>query len=365
MLLLHQQKGDKTYVSLRFCQQGRWWRNRVVVGRFILQWLCNQQLRRVQSLMKKILKIGTRASKLALWQANWVKSALIEAYPQQNIELVTIKTKGDKILDVPLAKVGGKGLFVKEIEQALLDGRIDIAVHSMKDMPAEIPAGLYIGAIPARGDSADVLISKNDLHFSELKQGGVIGTSSLRRGAQIRHMRPDIVIVPLRGNVETRLKKLQTENMDAVVLAAAGVKRLNLEHRITEYLDSDIMLPAVGQGALSIEIRQNDPDIQSIIETLDDPHTRAIVTGERAFLNYLGGSCQVPIAGHGEINRDTFNLTGLVADLDGSRILKATLSGSTDSTETIGIRLAQQLLDRGADKILEKLQLMESANHGS
>jgi hydroxymethylbilane synthase len=315
--------------------------------------------------MQESLKIGTRASKLALWQANWVKSALIEAYPQQNIELVTIKTKGDKILDVPLAKIGGKGLFVKEIEQALLDGRIDIAVHSMKDMPAEIPAGLCIGAIPTRGDPADVLISKNDLHFSELKQGGVIGTSSLRRGAQIRHMRPDIIIVPLRGNVETRLKKLQTENLDAVVLAAAGVKRLDLEHRITEYLNSDIMLPAVGQGALSIEIRQNDPDIQPMIKALDDPHTHAIVAGERAFLNQLGGSCQVPIAGHGVISRNTFNLTGLVADLDGSRILKATLSGPTDSTETIGISLAQQLLGRGADKILEQLQSMESANYGS
>jgi hydroxymethylbilane synthase len=315
--------------------------------------------------MQESLKIGTRASKLALWQANWVKSALIEAYPQQNIELVTIKTKGDKILDVPLAKIGGKGLFVKEIEQALLDGRIDIAVHSMKDMPAEIPAGLCIGAIPTRGDPADVLISKNDLHFSELKQGSVIGTSSLRRGAQIRHMRPDIIIVPLRGNVETRLKKLQTENLDAVVLAAAGVKRLDLEHRITEYLNSDIMLPAVGQGALSIEIRQNDLDVQPMIKALDDPQTHAIVTGERAFLNQLGGSCQVPIAGHGVISRNTFNLTGLVADLDGSRILKATLSGPPDSTETIGISLAQQLLGRGADKILEQLQSMESANYGS
>ena len=315
--------------------------------------------------MKKSFKIGTRASKLALWQANWVKSALIEAYPQQNIELVTIKTKGDKILDVPLAKVGGKGLFVKEIEQALLNHRIDIAVHSMKDMPAQIPADLCIGAIPVREDPADVLISNNGLHFSELRQGGVIGTSSLRRGAQIRHMRPDITIVALRGNVETRLKKLQTENLDAIVLAAAGIKRLNLEHLITEYLNFDIMLPAVGQGALSIEIRQNDPDIQPMIKTLDDPHTHAIVRGERAFLNHLGGSCQVPIAGHGVINRDTFDLTGLVADLDGSRILKATLSGAADSTETIGISLAQQLLDQGADKILEQLQSMESANHGS
>ena len=315
--------------------------------------------------MTESLKIGTRASKLALWQANWVKSALIEAYPQQNVELVIIKTKGDKILDVPLAKVGGKGLFVKEIEQALLDGRIDIAVHSMKDMPAKIPAGLCIGAIPTREDPADVLISKNGLHFSELKQGGVIGTSSLRRGAQIRHMRPDIMIVPLRGNVETRLKKLEIQNLDAVVLAAAGIKRLNLAHRITEYLNFDIMLPAVGQGALSIEIRQNDLNIQPMIKALDDPHTRAVVTGERAFLNHLGGSCQVPIAGHGVINRNTFNLTGLVADLDGSRILKATLSGSTDSTETIGISLAQQLLAQGADKILEQLQSMESENGGS
>ncbi len=315
--------------------------------------------------MKESLKIGTRASKLALWQANWVKSALIAAYPQQNIELVTIKTKGDKILDVPLAKVGGKGLFVKEIEQALLDGRIDIAVHSMKDMPAEIPAGLCIGAIPVREDPADVLISKNGFHFSKLKQGDVIGTSSLRRGAQIRHLKPDLIIVPLRGNVETRLKKLHTENLDAIVLAAAGVKRLNLEHRITEYLNSDIMLPAVGQGALSIEIRQNDPDIQPMIKALDDPHTHAIVRGERAFLNHLGGSCQVPIAGHGVINRNIFKLTGLVADLDGSRVLKATASGSMDSNETIGISLARKLLNQGADKILEQLQSMGSAIHGS
>ena len=315
--------------------------------------------------MQKPLKIGTRASKLAMWQANWVKSALTKAYPRQNIELVTIKTKGDKILDVPLAKVGGKGLFVKEIEQALLDGRIDVAVHSMKDMPAEIPAGLCIGAIPPREDSADVLISKNGLHFSELKRGGIIGTSSLRRGAQIRHKRPDILIVPLRGNVETRLKKLQTENLDAIVLAAAGLKRLNLEHRITECLNSDVMLPAVGQGALSIEIRQKDPHIQPMIEALDDPKTRAIVTSERAFLNHLGGSCQVPIAGHGVINGNKFTLTGLVADLDGSRILKENLSGSIDSTESIGVKLAQRLLERGADKILQQLNSMDAANHGS
>lgn len=362
---MYQQKSEKTDVSLWFCQQGRRWRNRIIVSRFILQRLCDHQLHRMQSRMREPIKIGTRASKLAMWQANWVKSALTVDHPKQPIELVTIKTKGDKILDVPLAKIGGKGLFVKEIEQALLDGRIDIAVHSMKDMPAKIPDGLCIGAVPVREDPADVLISKNGIYFSRLKQGSTIGTSSLRRGAQIRHRRPDITIVPLRGNVETRLKKLQTDNIEAVVLAAAGIKRLNLSHRITEHLNFDVLLPAVGQGALSIEIRQNDPYIQPMIQSLDDPHAHAIVMGERAFLNYLGGSCQVPIAGHGLITDNTFRLTGLVADLDGSRILKATLSGPADSTETIGISLAQHLLDQGADRILEQLQTMESANNGS
>jgi len=315
--------------------------------------------------MKVSIKIGTRASKLALWQANWVKSALIEANPSQAVELVTIKTKGDKILDVPLAKVGGKGLFVKEIEQALLDQRIDIAVHSMKDMPAEIPEGLCIGAIPRRESATDVLISRAGRRFAELPRGAVIGTSSLRRAAQLRHARPDIEIVPLRGNLDTRLKKLQTENLDAIVLAAAGVKRLELEHRITEYLDSEVMLPAVGQGALCIEMRQHDPVIEPMVKALDDPPSRAIVLGERAFLNRLGGSCQVPIAGHGEIISNTFQLTGLVANIDGSRIIKSVLSGAVDSSESIGINLAEELISRGADKILEQLQSMESANEAS
>jgi hydroxymethylbilane synthase len=282
--------------------------------------------------------------------------------PTRNVELVTIKTKGDKILDVPLAKVGGKGLFVKEIEQALLDHRIDIAVHSMKDMPAEIPDGLCIGAIPQREVATDVLISKKDLKFADLPAGAVIGTSSLRRAAQLRHARPDIEIVPLRGNLDTRLKKLATENLDAIVLAAAGIKRLGLEHRITEYLDSEIMLPAVGQGALCIEMRQPDPVIEPMVKPLDDPQTRAIVLGERAFLSRLGGSCQVPIAGHGEIKNNNFQLTGLVADIDGSRILKSDLSGPMDSSESIGINLAEALISRGADRILEKLQALESAN---
>ncbi len=226
--------------------------------------------------MKPSIKIGTRASKLALWQANWVQSALNEEFPDQKVELVKIKTKGDKILDVPLAKVGGKGLFVKEIEQALLEGRIDLAVHSMKDMPAEIPDGLCIGAIPQREDPADVLVAREDLEFSNLRRGAVIGTSSLRRAAQLRHVRPDISISPLRGNLDTRLKKLQTENLDAIVLAAAGIKRLNLAHRITEYLPSDIMLPAVGQGALCIEMRQEDPHHRPHVS---DPGSREFPNG--------------------------------------------------------------------------------------
>ena len=309
--------------------------------------------------MEPSIKIGTRASKLALWQANWVQSALNEKFPDQTVELVTIKTKGDKILDVPLAKVGGKGLFVKEIEQALLVGRIDLAVHSMKDMPAEIPAGLCIGAIPQREDPADVLVAREDFDFSNLKRGAVIGTSSLRRAAQLRHARPDISISPLRGNLDTRLKKLQTENLDAIVLAAAGIKRLNLAHRITEYLGADIMLPAVGQGALCIEMRQEDPVIGPMLAALDHANSRTVVRGERAFLNRLGGSCQVPIAGHGEILTDTFSLTGLVADTDGRRIIKANLSGPVDSAEAIGVKLAEQLLARGADKILEELNSLE------
>jgi hydroxymethylbilane synthase len=312
--------------------------------------------------MKTSIKIGTRSSKLALWQANWVKSILTEINPSRNIDLVTIKTKGDKILDVPLAKVGGKGLFVKEIEQALLDNRIDLAVHSMKDMPAKIPEGLCIGAIPQREVAGDVLIARNNQRFRDLRRGAVIGTSSLRRAAQVRHSRPDIEIAPLRGNLDTRLKKLETEDLDAIVLAAAGVKRLELEHRITEYLDSDIMLPAVGQGALCIETRQNDRTIAPMIQDLDDSRTRAVVLGERAFLNRLGGSCQVPIAGHGEIQGDIFKLTGLVAEIDGSRIFRTVLTGAVDASESVGIGLAEELLARGADRVLKKLQSAESAN---
>jgi hydroxymethylbilane synthase len=305
--------------------------------------------------MAKSIKIGTRGSKLALWQANWVKSALNAEHTSIAVELVPIKTRGDKILDVPLAKVGGKGLFVKEIEDALLNGRIDLAVHSMKDMPSEIPDGLCVGAIPEREIPQDVLISKKGLLLHDLMPGARIGTSSLRRSAQLLHARPDLVILPLRGNLDTRLKKLETENLDAIILAAAGVKRLGLENRITEYLDESVMLPAVGQGALCIEIRQNDPEIEPITSALNHQETWTVVMGERAFLNRLEGGCQVPIAAHGKIKKNTFTLSGLVASVDGTTVIKETLSGPEDSSESIGVKLADRLLSMGAKNIMESL----------
>jgi len=305
--------------------------------------------------MAKPVVIGTRGSKLALWQAEWVRSALKQGFPGVAVELSVIKTQGDKILDVPLAKVGGKGLFVKEIEEALLNGKADVAVHSMKDMPSEIPAALVIGAVPERETPTDVLIARDGLPLKEIPAGGVIGTSSLRRAAQLRHLRPDLKVVPVRGNVETRIRKLDTDQLAAIVLAAAGLKRLGLEHRVTEHLDDESMLPAVGQGALCIEIRDKDPCVGPMVATLDHPATRTVVSGERAFLKRLQGGCQVPVAGHGRLDGAHFTLTGLVADVDGGTVIKHRLSGPASSAERIGIELAEILLDRGADKILKNL----------
>ena len=304
---------------------------------------------------KATITVGTRGSKLALWQANWVKTAIEGIHPELTVELAIIKTKGDKILDVPLAKVGGKGLFVKEIEEALLDRRIDLAVHSMKDMPADIPAGLSIGAIPPREEPRDVLITREDLPLDQLKNGARIGTSSLRRAAQLLHVRPDLSIVPLRGNLDTRLRKLETEPLDAIVLAAAGVRRLGLADRITQVLDELVMLPAVGQGALCLEIREKDPVIAPVVAALDDLPTRQVVMGERAFLNRLEGGCQVPIAGHGHIDENGYTLTGLVCDVDGSHQIKQSRTGPESRSEQIGLELAEALLDMGAGEILERL----------
>ncbi|MGE5258928.1 MAG: hydroxymethylbilane synthase [Hyphomicrobiales bacterium] len=305
--------------------------------------------------MARPVIIGTRGSKLALWQAGWLRSALAEHFPGISVELSVIKTQGDKILDVPLAKVGGKGLFVKEIEEALREGRVDVAVHSMKDMPAEIPVGLAIGAVPEREIPTDVLISRNGFSLMEIPAGGVIGTSSLRRASQLRQLRPDLEVSPLRGNVETRIRKLDTDQLAAVVLAAAGVKRLGLEYRITEHLAADRMLPAVGQGALCLEIREQDPRIGPMISALDHPATRTAVNGERAFLRRLEGGCQVPIAGYGRVDGSHFILTGLVAAVDGSRVIRHSLSGPAAAAERIGVELAEIVLDQGAGQILRSL----------
>jgi len=306
--------------------------------------------------MKPTIIIGTRGSRLALWQANWVKSRLTSTEPSLSVQLEIIKTKGDKILDTPLAAVGGKGLFVKEIEEALLDGRIDLAVHSMKDMPAIIPEGLCIGSVPEREVPLDVLISKDGLPLARMGAGARIGTSSLRRASQLRYARPDVEIIPLRGNLDTRIRKLETERLDAIVLAAAGVKRLNLADKITEYLDENMMLPAAGQGALCIEIRANDTTITPLVESLNHPETRSAVLGERAFLSRLEGSCQVPIAAYGTIDNGRLTLRGLVADIMGTAVVKDTISGPAASAEAAGLELAERLLTMGAREILQNLK---------
>ena len=307
--------------------------------------------------MKKI-KIGTRGSVLALWQAEWVKSEIEKQDKNFSVELVIIKTKGDKILDVPLAKVGGKGLFVKEIEDAILDGRVDMAVHSMKDVPAEIPEGLFIKTITKRENPYDVLVSKNGETLSKLPQGAKIGTSSLRRSSQILHLRPDIQIVPLRGNLDTRLKKLETENMDAIILAAAGIHRLGFQDKITQYIKTDEMLPAVGQGALGIEVRKNDPQIISIVEKMNDPETHIAVIGERAFLHEMSGSCQVPIAAFATISGSEICLEGMVAQIDGSTLIKEKISGPTEDAQNLGKSLAKRILDLGAKEILDSIEIL-------
>lgn len=354
---LRESESKPAHVRLRICLQGRRRGNGqfICFGRLILRRMHCFKLRRVRPLMKSILRIGTRGSKLALWQANWVKQVIEARHASLSVEIQIVKTRGDKILDVPLAKIGGKGLFVKEIEEALLDGGIDIAVHSMKDMPGDIPAGLCIGAVPERENPFDVLISGKGLCLKDLKTGACIGTSSLRRSAQLFHVRPDLNIVPLRGNLDTRMKKLDDQDLDAIILAAAGIRRLGLEDRITEYLAEDILLPAAGQGALCIEIRDNDAETTAVVSGLDHFRTRQVVLGERAFLHRLQGGCQVPIAAYGKTDGSAICLAGLVASLDGKNIIRDRISGPEAEAESMGIQLAERLLSKGADRLLNEL----------
>ncbi len=301
------------------------------------------------------IRIATRQSPLALWQAEYVKAALESSHPGLVVELVPMVTKGDIILDTPLAKVGGKGLFVKELEQAMLDGRADIAVHSMKDVPVEFPEGLGLVTICEREDPRDAFVSNKYNGFADLPEGAVVGTSSLRRQCQVREMRPDLVVKDLRGNVGTRLGKLDKGEYDAIILAAAGLKRLNLHDRIRAEIEPEEILPAVGQGAVGIECRLDDERVRTLLEPLADANTTFRVLCERAMNNRLQGGCQVPIGSYSVIQGDQIFLRALVGEPDGSQIIRGEVTGPLEKAEELGTGLAEQLLEDGARPILEKL----------
>jgi hydroxymethylbilane synthase len=306
------------------------------------------------------MRIATRGSALALWQANHVRDRLMAADPALTVELVVIKTRGDKIQDRALSEVGGKGLFVKEIEDALLDGRAEVAVHSMKDLPAEIPAGLMIGAIPEREDPRDALVVAPAIvatmaapDVASLPKGARVGTSSLRRMCQLKAARPDLDIVALRGNVDTRLRKVQAGELDAIVLACAGLRRLGHGDAITAALSLEESLPAIAQGALAIECRADDPDTRRRLDAMNHPPTAQAVTVERGFLARLSGDCKTPLAAHAVLLVERITVDGLVGAPDGSRIVRDTLTGSPDEGAALGARLAEVLLAKGAQAILD------------
>lgn len=300
----------------------------------------------------KTLTIGSRGSKLALWQAHWIADRLAESDISTRIEV--IKTTGDKITDVALAKVGAagglKGVFTKEIEEALIDGRIDLAVHSLKDLPTELDAGLTLAAVPKREDPRDAVVGGK---LDELKQGARVGTSSLRRAAQLRRLRPDVAVEDIRGNVDTRLRKLDEGLYDAVLLAAAGLRRLGWSERIAETLEPETMTPAIGQGALGVETRAGDDAVIGVLASLHDPTTATAVTAERTLLSALGGGCQVPLGGHARLLDGKLRLRAIVVSLDGQRSVEASIEGDPTEPEELGRRAAATLIEQGADKIIE------------
>ncbi|MGE3152379.1 MAG: hydroxymethylbilane synthase [Nitrospiraceae bacterium] len=304
---------------------------------------------------RRPLVLGTRASKLALQQSRWVAEQMMRLNPGLHVELKEIRTSGDKILDVPLAKIGGKGLFVKEIEDALLTREIDLAVHSMKDVPTHLPDGLDIVCVPQREDPRDALVARDVKRLEDLSRGAKLGTSSLRRQAQLLHRRPDLVIEMLRGNLDTRLRKLRDGLYDGIVLAAAGLKRLGWQDHVTQYLPIEVSLPAIGQGALGIEARKDDAWVASVLEGLEDSTARAAVTAERALLHRLEGGCQVPIAAHASIQGDRLQLMALVGRVDGSLLVQDQSEGPPSSASRIGTDLAERLLRHGAREILDEI----------
>lgn len=305
--------------------------------------------------MRNHIKIGTRKSALALWQAEFIKNELQRLNPSITVELVHFNTKGDRILEKPLAEVGGKGLFTAELETAMHAGDIDIAVHSLKDMPTELPQGLTLGAISKREVPYDALISPQYKTLDKLPKGARIGTSSLRRQAQLLHRRPDLKIEVIRGNVQTRLNKIETEGLDGVILAQAGLKRLGLDHQITQVFTADEMIPAVGQGALAIECRADDVEMLDMLSLIDDEPTRLAVEGERSFLNQLNGNCQVPMGVHGTIEKGQLTLKALIASTDGKTVYEGELSGPATKSVMLGKNLAKALYEEGGKHIIETL----------
>lgn len=303
----------------------------------------------------KTLKIATRQSPLALWQAEHIRARLQELHPDLTVELVKFVTQGDKILDTPLAKIGGKGLFVKELEAALLDGRADLAVHSMKDVPMALPEGLTLAVICEREDPLDAFVSNTFEKFADLPQGARVGTSSLRRKSQILKQRPDLQIIDLRGNVGTRLGKLDDGQYDAIILASAGLKRLGLENRIRHTIEPNVSLPAVGQGALGLECRADDQDVLALIQPLLHIETDVCVRAERAFNAYLEGGCQVPIAGYATLQDGKIHIEGRVGSVDGQTLLRAELNDEIHNAQQLGENLARNLLEQGAGDLLKAL----------
>jgi len=311
-------------------------------------------------LAQRVLRIGTRGSLLALKQSENVKRALESLWPDVRIEFQVIKTMGDKILDVPLAKVGGKGLFVKEIEDALLNRTVDLAVHSMKDVPAELPTGLAIGAIPLREDARDVLVSHDGKNLLELIEGAKVGTSSLRRAAQLKKLRSDLQIENLRGNLDTRLRKVREGMYDAIVLAAAGLHRMGWEDAITAYLETEDFLPAIGQGAIGIEIRNDDEELRGLLAPVHHPDSAVAVQAERSLLKELEGGCQVPIGGYARVAGKMVELAGLVASVDGREIFRRSRKAPREQAEALGRELAREILEAGGKRILDEIYRMEA-----
>jgi hydroxymethylbilane synthase len=308
------------------------------------------------SISEHTLRIATRQSRLALWQAEHVAALLREAHPGLKVELVPMTTQGDRILDRPLANIGGKGLFIKELELAMSEQRADIAVHSMKDVPSELPPGMILAAMLPRADPRDAFVSLRHKTFASLPHGARVGTSSLRRQCQLKHARPDLELVTLRGNVDTRLRKLEEEGFDAIILAAAGLKRLGLENRITQYFDTRDSVPAVGQGIIGIECRADDATNIAFVRALNDAEAWQCCAAERAFAHRLEGSCQSPIAGFAALQGDRLQLNGVIGSPDGREVYRGSTGGSLDDAQRIGVALAETLLKDGAGQLLDRLR---------